>query len=376
MPSPHRCCCSMRWMRADRAPVAVRMWSVWPRRLRVGALLVIGLALAACGPTRATRVVIPRGAFRAASDSLEAAGVVRFAPVFRVYARWRGLDRSIKAGTYVFPAGASWTDILQAMAEGRGLEKAVTIPEGLPLAKALPLVAQHLELPLDSLMAATRDSELVARVGAPNGTLEGYLFPDTYRFPFDATGRIVVEQMLERFEKAWTPAMEARLDSTGMTRHEVLTLASIVEEEAVVDSERPVIAGVYRNRLRRKMPLQADPTIRFALGKYRDRVLFRDLKVNSPYNTYVRPGLPPGPIAAPGQRSLEAALWPANVPWLFFVAHPDGHHEFTRTFAEHSAAIRRVRAEAARRAAAARDSAAAPASPAAADSATRTLGPA
>jgi UPF0755 protein len=346
----------MRWMRADRA-------------LRPAAL-ALAVALAACaGPERATRVVIPRGSFRAATDSLAAAGVVRFAPGFRLYARWQGLDRRIKAGTYVIPAGATWTDVLQALGEGRGLEKAVTIPEGLPLAKALPLVAQHLELPIDSLLAATRDSALVARAGAPTGTLEGYLFPDTYRFPFDATGRIVVEQMLERFERAWTPAMRARLDSTGLSRHEVLTLASIVEEEAVVDSERPVIAGVYRNRLRKGMPLQADPTIRFALGKYRDRVLFRDLKVDSPYNTYVRKGLPPGPIAAPGQKSLEAALWPAPVPWLFFVAHPDGHHEFTRTFAEHSAAIRRVRAEAARRAAAAKDSAAGPDS-----AATRTPG--
>lgn len=344
------------------------------RAVRAVGLVAVAAAAACGGPDRATRVVIPRGPFRTATDSLAAAGVVRFAPGFRLFARWRGLDRSIKAGTYVFPAGAGWTDVLQALAEGRGLERIVTIPEGLPLERALPLVARQLDLPLDSLVAATRDSALVARAGAPNGTLEGYLFPDTYRFPSDATGPIVVEQMLERFERAWSPAMLARLDSTGMTRHQVLTLASIVEEEAVVDSERPVIAGVYRNRLKRGMPLQADPTIRYALRKYTDRVLFRDLKVNSPYNTYARKGLPPGPIAAPGQKSLEAALWPAPVPWLFFVAHPDGHHEFTRTFAEHSAAIRRVRAEAARRAAEARARAAA--GPATATTATRTPDPA
>jgi UPF0755 protein len=305
----------------------------------------VGAALlaAACGPERATRVRIPPGAFRHAADSLTAAGVVRFGPVFRLYARLRGGDRAIKAGTYVFPARASWNAVLRQMQDGQVDDRRVTVPEGLPLVKALPLIAAAMSLPVDSLATAVRDPELLARAGTPTPTLEGYLFPDTYALPSEATGRIVVEQMLSRFEQAWTPAMRARLDSTGMTRHEIVTLASIVEEEAVVDSERPVIAGVYRNRLRKGMPLQADPTIRYALGKYTDRVLYRDLKVASPYNTYVVRGLPPGPIAAPGRRSLEAALWPADVPWLFFVAHPDGHHEFTRTFREHSAAIRRVR---------------------------------
>lgn len=310
--------------------------------------MVVALALAAagCGPARATRVAIPRGPFQHATDSLVAAGVVRFGPLFRAYARLRGLDRRIRAGTYVFPAGAGWGRILEDLRVGRGLERTVTVPEGLPLAQALPLIAARLELPLDSLRAAVAEPTLVARTGTPTDTLEGYLFPDTYRFPHDATAQSVVDEMVRRFERAWTPAMRARLDSTGMSRHEVVTLASIVEEEARMDAERPVIAGVYRNRLRRRMPLQADPTVRYALGKYTDRVLYRDLRVRSPYNTYARPGLPPGPIAAPGRKSLEAALWPADVPWLFFVAHPDGHHEFTRTYREHRDAIRRVKAAA------------------------------
>lgn len=311
------------------------------------AVLAAALALtAACGPSRATRVAISRGTFREATDSLVAAGVVRFGAAFRTYARVRGLDRRIKAGTYVIPAGAGWGRILEDLRAGRGLERVVTVPEGLPLLQALPLVAARLEVSLDSLRAAAADPELLARTGVPAATLEGYLFPDTYRFPHDATAQSVIDEMVRRFERAWTPAMLARLDSTGMSRHEVVTLASIVEEEARVDAERPVIAGVYRNRLRRRMPLQADPTVRYALGKYRERVLYRDLRVQSPYNTYARPGLPPGPIAAPGRKSLEAALWPADVPWLFFVAHPDGHHEFSRTYREHREAIRRVRAAA------------------------------
>ncbi len=307
-------------------------------------LVALAAALAACGPARATRVVISKGSFRSATDSLVAARVISFGPVFRAYARVRGLDRRIQAGTYVFKPGASWSDILRDLNEGRDIELSVTVPEGLPLAQSLPLIAEKLEVPLDSLELAVRDRDAILRVGSPTGTLEGYLFPDTYRFPPDANAEAIVDEMLKRFEAQWTPAMKARLDSTRMSRHAILTLASIVEEEARVDSERPVIAGVYLNRIAKKMPLQADPTVRFALGKYTDRVLYRDLTVDSPYNTYKVKGLPPGPIAAPGRKSLEAALWPANVPWLFFVAHPDGHHVFTRTFREHSRAIRAVKA--------------------------------
>lgn len=317
------------------------------RNARRLVLATVGLALSAltaCGPARATRVVISKGSFRAATDSLVAARVISFGPVFRVYARVRGLDRSIQAGTYVFNPGASWGDILRDLNEGRDIELSVTVPEGLPLAQSLPLIAEKLEVPLDSLELAVRDRDAILRVGSPTGTLEGYLFPDTYRFPPDANAQAIVDEMLKRFEAQWTPAMKARLDSTGLSRHAVLTLASIVEEEARVDSERPVIAGVYLNRIAKKMPLQADPTVRFALGKYTDRVLYRDLTVDSPYNTYKVKGLPPGPIAAPGRKSLEAALWPASVPWLFFVAHPDGHHVFTKTFREHSRAIRAVKA--------------------------------
>ncbi len=307
-------------------------------------------ALAACGgPARDTRVVITRGPFREAADSLARAGVIRSPLAFRVYARLVGGDRGIKAGTYVFPAGVTWGELLEDLRRGHGLELSVTLPEGLALSQSLPRLAQALQVPAESLEAAVRDSALRARLAVPTPTLEGYLFPDTYRFPAGTPAGVIVETLVQRFESAWTPAMTARLDTLGLTRHQVVTLASIVEEEAKVDSERPIIAGVYLNRLRKKMPLQADPTVRYALDKYTDRVLYRDLKTDSPYNTYRYPGLPPGPISAPGAKSLAAALHPADVPWLFFVAHPDGHHEFTRTFREHAAAIRETKAERAAR---------------------------
>ena len=146
--------------------------------------------------------------------------------------------------------------------------------------------------------------------------------------------------MTQRFEAMWDPAWDDRLQELAMNRNDIVTLASIIEKEAVLPEERAVISAVYHNRLKRRMPLQADPTVQYALGLHRDRLYFKDLRVDSPYNTYRYPGLPPGPIASPGKASIEAALYPARVGYLYFVAMPDGHHEFRKTFTEHSAAVR------------------------------------
>jgi UPF0755 protein len=194
-----------------------------------------------------------------------------------------------------------------------------------------------------------RDPGLLTRLGVPKGTstVEGYLFPETYDFPSQVTARFVVEQMVTRFEQRWDPAWDARLIEVKMTRHQVVTLASIVEKEVRKGSERPTVAAVYLNRLKVRMALQADPTVQYAMKVRPGRVLYRHLTIDSPYNTYKYPGLPPGPIAAPGKASLEATLFPAKVPYRFFVAHPDGHHEFRTTYEEHLKAITYVR-EAAR----------------------------
>jgi UPF0755 protein len=191
--------------------------------------------------------------------------------------------------------------------------------------------------------AAVSDTTLFNRLQIPAKSLEGYLFPDTYAFPDGMTARGAVLEMVRRFEREWKLEWNARLPVLGMSRHEVVTLASIVEREAKIPAERPVIAGVYRNRLRAKMALQADPTVQYAHGRHASRVLLKDLEIDSPYNTYKYPGLPPGPIASPGGASLQATLFPAEVDFLYFVAAPDGHHEFRRTLAEHQAAVRAVR---------------------------------
>jgi UPF0755 protein len=152
------------------------------------------------------------------------------------------------------------------------------------------------------------------------------------------TGRAAVTAMLRRFEQVWRPEWTARLDSISMSRHQVMTLASIVETEARLPAERPIIAAVYMNRLRDGMLLEADPTVQYARGAHTSRVLYKDLDVESAYNTYRHPGLPPGPIASPGRASITAALYPANVPYKFFVAYPDGHHEFRNDLAGHTVA--------------------------------------
>ena len=320
------------------------MRSASRRALALGALVVI---VAACGgeeegPSR--RVVIPQGAsLRAAIDSLSHAGFVGYPRIFRLYAVVTGRDRTVRAGTYLLRPGADWNSLLTALTEGLGLVRGLTIPEGFSLSWIVPQIAKALTLPEDSVEAAVRDTVLLHAVDAPTPTLEGYLFPETYAFPPGWSARQAVAEMVRRFEMSWQPAWNARLDTLRMSRHDILTLASIVEKEAKLPEERPVIAAVYHNRLRVGMLLQADPTVQYARGQHTSRVLYRDLEVNSPYNTYKRAGLPPGPIGSPGTKSIEAALYPANVPYLYFVAHRDGHHEFRTTFAEHLAAIRMLR---------------------------------
>ena len=312
------------------------------RRLALAALLL----LAGCGqPAGAPRrVVIPEGStFRAAADSLAHKGLIRFPRIFSTYASWTGRDRVIKAGTYEFSTGDGWNGILNALAAGRGLVHIVTIPEGWGLAKILPQLANALDVPLESLEVAVRDTALRRELDVPTPTVEGYLFPDTYAFSPGTTGREAVRAMVDRFLQVWRPEWDARATALAMSRHDLMALASIIETEAKKAEERPVISAVYHNRLKARMRLQADPTVQYALGKHVTRVLFKDLEIDSKYNTYKYAGLPPGPIASPGAASMEAAANPANVPFLYFVAHPDGHHEFRRTFAEHTAAIRAVR---------------------------------
>ena len=304
-------------------------------------------ALACAGQPHGTptRVIIPRGAsFGQATDSLAKYDLVGYPKAFRIYGRLTGGDRNIKPGTYLLKHGTPWSDIISALNGGHGLVNTVTIPEGYTVAQITPLLAKTLKVPADSVTAAVSDTALLARLDVPNKTLEGYLFPDTYAFPLGTTARQAVREMVYAFERRWRPAWDSSIAELKINRNDLVTMASIVEREARVPEERPVIAAVYYNRLRRGMLLQADPTVQYALGHHVGRVLYKDLTIDSPYNTYVHKGLPPGPIASPGVASLAAAANPATVPYLYFVASRDGHHEFRNTLEQHTTAVRQVRA--------------------------------
>ena len=314
---------------------------------RVALVAVCALVAACSGQPHgaATRVIIPRGAsFAQAADSLARTGLIGSTRMFRLYGRVTGGDRNIKPGTYLLRHGTPWKDIVSALNGGHGLVNTMTIPEGYTLSQITPLLARTLKVPMDSVQAAVRDTALLARLDIPNPTLEGYVFPDTYAFPVGTTARQAVREMVYSFERRWKPEWDSSIVDLKINRNDLVTMASIVEREARLPEERPVIAAVFYNRLRKGMLLQADPTIQYALGHHVGRVLYKDLEIPSPYNTYIHKGLPPGPVASPGVASLAAAANPANVPYLYFVASKDGHHEFRMTLEEHTSAIREVRA--------------------------------
>jgi len=307
-------------------------------------------------------VYIPRGAsLKAVADSLENHGVIETAWTFRTYAQLRGLARTVRPGLYAFPLGERWTIIVGALATGRTDDALFTVPEGLTIREMAVLAAGALRLARDSVYQSIRDSFLAAardpmlraelRISVPPGVrepLEGYLLPESYRVAFDETPRALVQHMARQFLAVWDSAADRKAARLGLSRHQVMTLASIVEGEARVPSERRMIAGVYYNRIRKRMPLQADPTVIYAVQLQDDRpihrVLYRHLKVRSPYNTYLYPGLPPGPINNPGKAAILAALDPMRHDFYYFVARPDGHHMFSRTGGEHtdSVAVARV----------------------------------
>jgi UPF0755 protein len=316
---------------------------------RLTALSVLSVLSACSASPQAARVILPQGAsFSAVTDSLAAHRVITNRRWFKLLARIRGVDRSVHAGVYEFPAGTSEWRVLGMLAKGKKAALRFTVPEGLTIQDVGALAAERLGVREDSFVAAARDGKAASAIlGLTVPSFEGFLRPETYILPADINARELVRIMAEGFKSEWKPAWDARLDSLDMNRLELVTLASIVEGEARADDERETIAGVYRNRLRIGMALQADPTVQYAIslkrGRRKSRLFEKDYQFKSPYNTYLNPGLPPGPVNSPSRRSLEAALYPANVQFLYFVARPDGRHVFSRTYREHLRAIRQIR---------------------------------
>jgi len=291
-------------------------------------------------------VIIPRGAtYYQALDSLESRGVIESRDWFSLYARMRGLPSNLKSGIYTFERDASWSDVVTALKSGRGLEARFTVLEGMMGFEVAERARSWLGVSRDSFRVAMRDTALQRELGlrpSPAG-VEGYMYPTTYVVPMRMRARELVKLMTHEFIARWQPEWDGRLGELKMTRHEIVTLASIIEAEVRYRPDRPYVSAVYHNRLKRGMALQADPTVVFAHGRRLRRVWEGQLRIRSPYNTYLNTGLPPGPINQPSDSSIYAALYPAAIGYLFFVAQPDGKHIFSASYADHLAAIRRVR---------------------------------
>jgi UPF0755 protein len=273
-------------------------------------------------------------------ESLEDAGILRNADLARLYLVYRMQGPFLQAGEYRFNKPLSTPEVLAKLVRGEIVTYPVTIIEGLTLTETAATLAAAGFGSQETFLETMRDPRPIADLDPTARDLEGYLFPDTYRFARGTTEAQIVDAMVTTFRRLYEESVTPLLtDDDERTLRQIVTLASIVEREAQLDEERPVIAGVYAHRLRRRMPLQADPTVIYALslaGEYDGNLRRDDLKFDSPYNTYVYSGLPPGPIASPGLASLQAAAAPADVPYLYFVSRNDGSHVFAETLREHN----------------------------------------
>jgi UPF0755 protein len=285
-------------------------------------------------------VEIPPGSSQPAMGRrLAEAGVVRNETVFRAAVWMRGAGRRLQAGEYRFDSAMTPADVVDKIRRGDVFLQPITFREGLTIRQMGEVYEARGFGPGSELIKAARNGTRAAAFDAEAADLEGYLFPDTYTMPRRTTADLLVERMVAGFEKVLTADLRAQAAARGLSVRELVTLASLVEKETAKAEERPLVSAVYHNRLKIRMALYCDPTVIYALeraGRYTGDLSREDLQFDSPYNTYRYAGLPPGPIAAPGRASLEAAANPADVPYLYFVSRNDGSHVFANTLDEHN----------------------------------------
>ena len=285
---------------------------------------------------------------RSTAHELQEAGVIRSALAFRVLMKISGAEEDIQAGEYLFTDRTSPLSVLDKLTSGDVMRHRLTMPEGLRLDEVAALVEAAGFASRDDFIEAGQRSDLVDDLDPEALDLEGYLYPDTYYFARGTTPDQMVTEMVARFRQELSPEKLDRMDDLGLTVRKAITLASLIEEEARAEDERVRISSVFHNRLERRMLLQCDPTVVYALireGKYRGQIYRSDLAFESDYNTYVRPGLPPGPISNPGGPSIDAALNPAETKDLYFVVSGPGRHEFSTNVKDHERAVQRYRRE-------------------------------
>ena len=296
-------------------------------------------------------VVIPDGStFQHVASLLEREGLIKSRSVFVLLGKSQSVDRKVHAGEYELNPGMTPAEILSKLLNGQVLLHPLTIPEGLTIAQIADVASeQGLTDPAEFLRLAN-DRAFIASLGIKAETLEGYLYPNTYKFPRPIKARELLVAMVEQLRQVVGPDLLARMQELKMTMHEALTLASVIEKETGSGGERPEISAVFHNRLKKHIPLQSDPTVIYGLPAFDGNLHKKDLSSPSPYNTYRVQGLPPGPIANPGIQAIRATLYPSDSHSLYFVSRNDGTHQFSATLIEHNKAVEKYQKRPFRRA--------------------------
>ncbi len=278
--------------------------------------------------------------FATAVRKLHVQKVISNERLFALWARLTGVEKKIHWGLYRFDASLSPREVLDRMVLGKGVFQIVTIPEGLTVKEIADLLGKMEIADSEKFLSAAQNPETLGIFGLQEKGIEGYLFPDTYYFTPGTPEKDVLITMAERFRKTTEPLLDRDSQSLGMTPHQILTLASMIEKETGVESERPLVSAVFHNRLRLHMPLQSDPTVIYGLKDFNGNLTRKDLQEATPYNTYRISALPPGPICNPSLSSIKAALHPAEVSYLYFVSKNDGTHLFSETLEDHRRAVK------------------------------------
>ncbi len=293
--------------------------------------------------------VKPGQSFSEIVGQLQTAGLIWHPERFRWLAYLRGDERRIRAGEYVLRASMSPRAILDTMVQGRSLLHKVVIPEGASVSMIGQIIEEAGLVSQEGFVSMASDARLMNSLGFDCDSLEGYLFPETYHFPKGVDAEEITRKMVAHFRSVFTAAWAERASELGFSMHQVVTLASIVEKETARPEERPLIAAVFLNRLKRGMRLESDPTVIYGIKDFDGNLTRKDLKSPNPYNTYQIRGLPPGPIASPGRESVKAVLYPSKASFLYFVSKNDGSHHFSRSLSEHNAMVNRYQRRRSRR---------------------------
>lgn len=292
-------------------------------------------------PVKKVVIVHPGQGFAATTLKLQEMGIIRSPLKFKLLALIKRQDKRVKAGEYLFSSAMTPNHILNTLVSGKVQLHRFTVPEGYNLSQVASVVAMAGFGTETDFLKAAYDPRLVKQLGIDGETFEGYLFPDTYYFPKKETPEKIISTMVKRFWVVFKPLWKDRADQFDLSIHQVVTLASIIEKETGAPSERPLISSVFHNRLKKRMRLETDPTVIYGITDFDGNLTRKHLSTKTPYNTYRIRGLPPGPIANPGAKALEAALYPADTRFLYFVSKKDRTHKFSTNIKDHNKAVRK-----------------------------------